>query len=125
MPIIPSWVATLAVGNITDLAICQYMEGRADEFAIQTSSNEELKGGRRLLIALTEAQAEMRQDFNSKLLISPSCDLQFNFTHSSTSSRIARIEKALQTRKVVLNENNKKKLIERIKKLISTWFKSL
>ena len=113
MPLIPSWIIAVAIGNIADLILCQYMEVMADEFATSTSTTPELKGGRRLLIALAEAQS------------SPTCDLKFNFTHPSTASRLEKIEKELKSRNITVNKDQEKVLIKRIKTLMTEWMNNL
>ena len=61
-----------AIGLVASAAFSQYRMRKADDLAIAESTDEELKGGRRLLLSLQELNAEELEKFWLRFIISPS-----------------------------------------------------
>lgn len=77
---------TLCLNVIATRIFRHYLEKRADDFAIQHSTIEELKGGIRLLSAFQNESQEYLKHF------------LVNFFHPSPSSRMNNLEKSLANR---------------------------
>lgn len=99
MPVIPAVLITISVGIIAQAIFSHYREGKADDLAIAESSPEELKGGRRLLMAFTGGN-------------------RLNFLHPSTASRLKKIENALKQQNIKIDDQEESKKIAKLKKLI-------
>lgn len=83
------------VGAVAFVAYAQYVEARADDFAIAESSIEELKGARRFFISFqqpTGSQGSLVSLFSALLRGGSGVDAM----HPSLESRIKKIEHALQ-----------------------------
>ena len=94
-----------------------WQEAKADDFAIENSSDAELKGGRRAFIASQEANIEERNTTLWKsFIISGSGERSLDILHPSLTSRIQKIEGALQARNVTIEQERPK--IDDLKKFI-------
>lgn len=87
-----------AMAYLVKTACSQYIEGRADSFAIAESSLEEIKGGRRFLTAVLQTHLE-----NS-----------FSFQHPTLHSRIAKIDLELEKQGVQIDNEVETKKIDAI-----------
>ncbi len=93
------WVSSAV--SIASLALfSQWIEAKADDFAIENSSDEELKGGRRILMAFQETNIEERNTFWKRIAFSASGDCRMDILHPPITSRIQKIERALRTRNI-------------------------
>ena len=101
---VPATFLANSVGAVTGPLFSMWREARADDFAIANSSIEELKGGRRFLIA---ARASNIEDLNADDLrrfeLSPEGEAKWDFYHPSLASRIRKIEQALSERGIDLS----------------------
>lgn len=95
---------TFAINIISSKVIRNYFENRADRFANQHSTTDELKGGMRILHALQEIDRG-----------------KFSLFHPSTHSRIQSLEKELVKRKAVYVIEQKE--IIQLKELITKTLK--
>jgi Zn-dependent protease with chaperone function len=95
---LPALGLAFTVGIVSQALFSQWREAKADDFAIENSSDEELKGGRRLLMAMQETSIEERNTFWKRIAISASGDMRLDLLHPSITSRIQKIERALRTR---------------------------
>lgn len=96
----------LAITIVSFILFSKRQEAKADDFAIENSSEDELKGGRRFLIACQEIGKE--EDTFLKRIFGESLD----FSHPSLTSRIHKIEAALTVRKIEFNEEKERHLID-------------
>lgn len=116
----PAVGVSYTVGLVSTYLCSQWRECSADDFAIENGSDEELKGGRRLHIAMKELAREERTTFWSQILISPDGDQRISTLHPSLTSRIDKIEKALLARNVEIDdEEETRKIEEKIKPYLS------
>ncbi|MGD0664674.1 MAG: M48 family metalloprotease [Rhabdochlamydiaceae bacterium] len=91
------------VGLVSEALFSMWREAKADDFAIKNSSDGELKGGRRVFITMKEANIEERNTTLWKqLIISASGERRLDIFHPSFTSRIQKIEGALQKRNVAI-----------------------
>ncbi len=131
VPTLAAWVLTssydeslsadiTATAGAVSLFICKYLqEAKADDFAIENSSIDELKGGRRIFKAMQQLYLEARQKKQwKKLLISPEGENLLDIRHPSLASRIKKIEHMLQTKNAIIHEDREQEKIEKLKKLI-------
>lgn len=88
------------VGGVSEVLFSRWREAKADDFSIENSSDEELKGGRRFLVAQQEKNIEKRTTFWKRIVISASGNDRRDITHPSLTSRIRKIEGALRARNV-------------------------
>ncbi len=120
LPIIPGLVVTMIVGTVSSLLFSRYVEGKADDFAIANSSEEELKARRRSIKANLAYNLQRRKE--SKWLIfriSPAGDNRMLFLSPSATSRLKKIEAALQNRSIGLDDDKLNKINE-LKPFITT-----
>jgi Peptidase family M48 len=103
MPVLPALLLTSAVGAATRMLFARYCEEKADDFAIAESSEEELKGGRRMLISLQQSVSSLDP------------------FHPSLESRLKKIERALEQRNAFIKEEEEEeaKKIALIKNLFT------
>lgn len=94
----PALGLALTVALVSQALFSKWREARADDFAIENSSVEELKGGRRFLMAMQEASIEERNTFWKRVTISASGDVRLDTLHQPFTSRIQKIERALHAR---------------------------
>jgi Peptidase family M48 len=99
---LPATILTISVGVTVTKLFTRYREGKADDFAIENCSSDELLGGRRCLKAFQE-------------LSSPN---GICIDHPSVLSRIQKIEQALEDRGVVINEQTENQKIKNLKAFI-------
>jgi hypothetical protein len=118
MPVTPALLVTNSIGFITQAIFSQYREGKADDLAIAKSSSDELKGGRRLLMALKEANLKKRNTMLNKIVISSTGENRLDFFHPSTASRLRKIEHALQQQDIEINDDEESEKIIKLKKLM-------
>ena len=104
-------VVLIILGNIiVEGLFRQSQEGKADDFAIKTSSNEELQGGRRFFVALQESFIEKRNTrFWSRIVYSSGGENRLDVFHPSLAGRIQKIENALQLRGVEIDSIDREK----------------
>lgn len=115
-----SVIACLGAGWIASKLYQIHYETQADDFALAHATNEELLGARRLLKAelqigiirrfacnlfanqsIDECPKFLRILYKAGALIhAPSGDFRLNFSHPSSSSRLAKVENALSQRSV-------------------------
>lgn len=101
---IPSLLITMSIALIATCVFTRYREGKADDFAICESSNDELKGGRRLLIGLQRSWLTLREEVPlMRMFISSTGKDRFDCSHPSIRSRIKKIEDELKRRGVEMN----------------------
>ena len=106
------------VGIVSQALFIQRQEARADDFAIENSSNEELQGGRRFLIAAKEVTLQERNTFWKRIIISVEGNDRSDILHPSITSRIHKVEKALRARNI--NVPAEKGKIESLKQYVMT-----
>jgi hypothetical protein len=109
---LPALGLAFTVGFVSGISFSQWREAKADDFAIANSSDEELKGGRRLLMALQKARIEQRTTFWKQAIISAKGDMRSNLLHPSITSRIHKIEKALHARNVEIDREAERQNLE-------------
>jgi hypothetical protein len=101
----------IGAGTLAGTLFCRYCEGKADDFGIAESSDEELKGGRRFLLSVKRFNLEVRDKlWWGKLLCTNAGDDWLDLDHPSMSSRIKKFKLALKQRNVTIiddDENNK------------------
>ena len=96
----PALGLAYAVGLVSLVLFARWREAKADDFAIENSSNEELKGGRRFFMAVQQTNIEVRNTFWRRFTISASGDMRLDTFHPSITSRIQKIERALSARNI-------------------------
>ncbi len=106
------------VGFVSQVLFTRWREAKADDFAIENSSDEELKGGLRFFKALQQANLESRTTLWQRIVISESGDSHLDINHSSSTSRIQKIEKTLLRRNIQLSETIENHKIECLCKFI-------
>ena len=117
---LPALGLAFTVCIVSSVLFSQWREAKADDFAIENSSDEELKGCRRLFMAMQETSIEERNTFRKRVAISASGDMRLDILHPSVTSRIQKIERALCTRKVDINiEAERQKLDGELKTYIT------
>lgn len=103
-----SFLATICLGvsisEISKSLFSQWREAKADDFAIQNSSDEELKAGRRLLIAMQAVNIDECKAFWKRIMTSANGDNRLDIFHPSLTSRIQKIDKTLYNRHVEIDE---------------------
>lgn len=119
MPVIPALLVTISVGFIAKNIFSQYRKGKADDLAIAESSVEELKGGRRLLIALKENNLALRKTAFAKIIISSAGENRLDFLYPSIGSRLKKIEHALEQQKIEINHQKESKKVVKLKNLMN------
>jgi hypothetical protein len=97
---LPATLLTISVGITAQSLFSIWREGRADDFAIENSSNEELLGGRRFLMAINYLE-----NWRYKL----------DYLHPSITSRIQKIEKALERKNISIDDSQENQKIEELK----------
>lgn len=100
---LPALGLAFTVGMVSQALFSKWREAKADDFAIENSSHEELKGGRRFLMAVQEMSIEERNTFWKRIEISPRGDMRSDILHPSITSRIQKIERALRIRNVAID----------------------
>jgi hypothetical protein len=82
-----------------------WRESKADDFAIQHSSNEELKGGRRFFQSLQKVIIDHpRRSFFEKLRFSDRGEDRIDLFHPSLASRIHKIENEMSVRNIQVDD---------------------
>ncbi len=113
----PALGLVFIVGLVSEALFSMWQEVRADDFAIENSSDAELKGVRRAFIALQEVNIEERNTtLWKRVIISDSGERRLDILHPSLTSRIQKIEKALQKKNVAIEIERHK--IDDLKKII-------
>lgn len=102
LPIFSCMGVTYSVAVISSIVIKRYQEGRADDFALRTSSVAEILGARRFF-KICQMQRGDR--------------LSLDFDHPSYESRIKKIEKELISRKNVMDQETAARLEQDMRKL--------
>lgn len=110
MPWFSATLLTTIVGLTVFSLLSKWREGKADDFAIENSSDDELLGGRRFLIAIQQMNLHGRQTFWKKIEVSSYGNNTFDFSHPSLTSRIEKIEKVMEKRGIVVKESEAKKI---------------
>jgi hypothetical protein len=109
---------TAAVGLTAFSLFSQWREGKADDFAIKNSSDDELLGGRRFFMAFKEMNLHERKTFWKKIEITSYGNNTFDVLHPSLTSRIEKIEKLLEKKGIVINKEVEAREIENLKLFI-------
>lgn len=110
---------TATTGAISLFSCKVLQEVKADDFAIENSSIDELKGGRRIFKAMQQLYLEAREEkMWKKLLISPAGENLLDILHPSLASRIKKIEHKLQAKNAIIHEDREQEKIEKLKQLI-------
>ncbi len=113
LSIIPGLVATVSAAIIGKTLFSRYVEGKADDFAIANSSEEELQAGRRYIKATLAFNLELRQENKAlPLFYSSAGDSRWVFSQPSVTSRLKKIETALQVYIGVDDDEELKKIKE-------------
>lgn len=107
---------TAVLGFLSFCIYFTYRETKADDFAIAHSSSDELKGGLRFMKAQIAINLASPDSIYKKLFISKSGESLLDITHPSSSSRIQKIEAALQARNVILDQEEE---INKIHQLVA------
>lgn len=115
LPFIAAVIYDLVIGILVMTFVGQIFEIRADNLAIQHATNDELLGGRRFFKAVQLKKVDERTSLWKKLIYNSKGDLRISFSHPSFASRIMKIETALQSRNIVIDENHEHKKIEVLK----------
>lgn len=137
MPRLSASLLTAAVGIMALSLFSQWREGIADDFAIENSSDDELLGGRRILMAIQQMNLDARETFWKKIefssfgdafnILHPSLRSRikkidfssygdtFDILHPSLISRIKKIEKVLEKKEIVVDEEEEARKIENLK----------
>jgi len=117
---LPALGVAFTVGIVSQALFLQWREAKADDFAIENSSDEELKGGRRILMAMQEADIAKRNTLWKRITISASGDNRLDVLHPSITSRIQKIERALHARNIDVDiEAERRKLDSGLKAYIT------
>ena len=95
-----AYILALVVSVVSHSLFSLWREEKADDFAIENSSAEELKGGRRFFLAHQQLLLEQRNTFVNLIKISPNRDLKTDIRHPSITSGLQKIEKALIDRNI-------------------------
>lgn len=114
----------IAVGYAAFSLFSRWREAKADDFAIKSSSNEELLGGRRILVALQKLHLEERQNFWTKILTSSDGNNRTDILHPLLTSRIKKIENTLKSKGISIEEAQENPKIERLKVFIQNNLKT-
>ncbi len=120
LPTISGVVVTMIAATVSYLLLSRHFEGNADDFAIANSSNGELKAARRFVKATLTYNLEKRGE--SKLLtfpISSAGDNRMIFASPSLTSRLKKIEAALQNRSIGLDDDEELHKINELKIFIN------
>lgn len=91
-----------------------WREAKADDFAIENSSAEELLGGRRFMKTMQEVNRFHRNSEPSLIkqtIISSSGEYRLDILHPSLTHRIQKIERALLARQIIVNEEDDREKI--------------
>lgn len=91
------------VSTVSSIGYSQFYEKRADEFAIQNSSLQEITAAIEMFQGLKLCQIGMRRTFFLKLCYQSSGDNQWDFFHPRLSKRIQKLENEVLKRKGNLN----------------------
>jgi len=117
---LPALAVAFTVGFVSLALFSRWREAKADDFAIENSSDEELKGGRRILMAMQEADIAKRNTLWKRITISASGDNRLDVLHPSITSRIQKIERALHARNIDVDiEAERRKLDSGLKAYIT------
>ena len=124
LPFFSACTLSSVVSTVSYSIFSQWREAKADNFAIEHSSPEELKGGRRFLMALQRRNIEDRStSIWRRIVFSASGESRFDFLHPSLTSRLQKIERALHDQHVEIGatveegkmDNLKKYLVDEVK----------
>lgn len=115
MPWFSATALTISVGLTAFSLFSQWREGEADNFAIENSSNEELLGGRRILMAFQQMNLDECQTFWKKIAVSSYGNNTLDISHPSLTSRIEKIEKVLEKKGIVVDKEGEARKIENLK----------
>ncbi len=108
----PALGLAFAVGIASFVLFSRWREAKADDFAIENSSDEELLGGRRTFMILQEMNIAARNTFWQRIAISASGENRMDILHPSLASRIQKIERTLRTRNTAIDIETDEKLKE-------------
>lgn len=114
MKFFPGLIITYLVHKIVLVARKRWQEIRADNFAIQHSSDEELLGGRRFFKALQQYNLSLRVSDEDKLWFSSTGEYRWDINHPSLQSRIEKIERVLRERNVAIDHDRENDLIHQL-----------
>lgn len=115
MPWLAATQLTTFVGVSAFALFSLRRDGKADDLAIENSSNEELLAGRRFFMSLTKINIENRRTFWEKIAITPYGNNLFDIEHPSLTNRIEKIEKVLARKGVLINHAQENPKFEKLK----------
>ena len=116
---LPALGVAFTVGIVSHSVFSQWREAKADDFAIENSTDEELKGGRRVLKGFQATNLEERKTFWKRIAISSSGENRLDIAHPSITSRIQKIERILRERGVELDEATENPKMEVMKRYMA------
>ncbi len=123
------WVAsTFLAGVVSAVALTLFTlwrEGKADDFAIENSTNEELLGGRRMFIASKQANLSERTTFWKKIAFTSDGEDRFDIMHPSLNSRVKKIEKELAKRRFSIDQVRETERIDILKQFMIDFIKKV
>ena len=120
MPVVVSMLATSAIGFVTRSALTQYRERKADDLANAKSTDDQLKGGRRILLSVQAFNVEKKTTTAwGRVMVSSSGENRLDIEHPSLKSRIQKVERALEQRNVFVDARDESVKIDRLKKFFS------
>jgi hypothetical protein len=92
----------VGLNRLIGTSLWVWRESKADDFANENSSVEELRGGLRFMKSLQRLNIARRTSFSSRIFISKSGENRLDLNHPSLDSRIKKIEKELRKRNIEL-----------------------
>ncbi len=115
LSVVPAVALAFTVGIVSFVLFSRWREGKADDFAIENSSIEELKGGKRFLTAIQETSIEERNTFWKRVRISSSGNDRLDILHPSLTSRIQKIERTLLAKNAKIDPEIEKEKLNKMK----------
>ncbi len=106
----PAIGTTFLASIVANAVIFQWREAKADDFAIQNSDDNELKGARRFFIALQETYREQRDTILQQIAVAANGDHRLDILHPPISSRLQKIETVLTERGINFNQTDEGEL---------------
>jgi Zn-dependent protease with chaperone function len=127
LSLIPALGLCLSMHLLSSFTISNWYESRADDFAIQNSSNEELKGGKAFFMSAARSNLIYREYVASvpsairNLLFSEKGDNRTDFSHPSLTSRIEKINKEIIRRNIEIIPEEEELKIKELLHYVTRW----
>ncbi len=118
LPVISVFFVTMIGGIVGKIIFSRYVEGKADDFAIANSTDAELKAGRRFIKASMAHNLELRKENGLKIFFPTTGNNRLDFLHPSATSRLKKIEDALEERHLHFDDREELSKINKLKILI-------